>query len=248
MGGVGHYFEEQELATTQISLIREHTETIKPPRALWVPFELGRPFGVPNDSEFQRSVLEHALDLLERPSGPVLEDFPEEAPDLEKSPVQVVCPVQFQSRSNKEEGDSRLMEDFNAEILQLRNWYERALKTRNRTTTGISGLSTAEAAELVSRFIEDETREALMAEEDLVDRIRMACEDLKAYYFEAVSAQPGQPTDSESLANWFWGQTHAARVIHEMRKICLNDPTGKVALLGKLLLVPRTQLHQFKNE
>ena len=79
MGGLGHYFEEQEIATTQISLIREHTETIKPPRALWVPFELGRPFGVPNDSEFQRSVLEHALDLLERSSGAVLEDFPEEA-------------------------------------------------------------------------------------------------------------------------------------------------------------------------
>ena len=103
------------------------------------------------------------------------------------------------------------MEDFNAEILQLRNWYERALKTRNRTTTGISGLSTQEAAELVSRFVEDETREALLAEEDLVDRIRMASEDLKAYYFEAVSAQPGKPTDSEILANWFWGQTHAAR-------------------------------------
>ena len=53
MGGLGHYFESEGIASTQISLVRVHTENIKPPRALWVPFELGRPFGVPNDSDFQ---------------------------------------------------------------------------------------------------------------------------------------------------------------------------------------------------
>ena len=50
---------------------------MKPPRALAVPFELGRPFGAPNEAELQRKVLYHCLELLERDSGPVLEDFTE---------------------------------------------------------------------------------------------------------------------------------------------------------------------------
>ena len=72
--------EEEGLPTTQISLVREHTEKIKPPRALWVPFELGRPLGPPNDAAFQKRVLIAALKLLEASGGPVLEDYPEDAP------------------------------------------------------------------------------------------------------------------------------------------------------------------------
>ena len=81
MGGLAHYIEEEGIPTTQISLIREHSEAIKPPRALWVPFELGRPLGVPNDADFQKRVLMSSLKLLEAEQGPVLEDFGDEAPD-----------------------------------------------------------------------------------------------------------------------------------------------------------------------
>ena len=66
MGGLSHYLESDGLATTQISLVREHSETMKPPRAMWVPFILGRPLGQPNDPAFQRRVLRGALELLER--------------------------------------------------------------------------------------------------------------------------------------------------------------------------------------
>ena len=69
------------MATTGISLIREQTEAMRLPRFLWVPFELGRPFGAPNESEFQRRVLLEALELLERSDGPVvLADFADDAP------------------------------------------------------------------------------------------------------------------------------------------------------------------------
>ena len=57
MGGLGHYLEREGLATAQISLIRVHTEKIRPPRALWVPFELGRPLGTPDEPDFQTRVL-----------------------------------------------------------------------------------------------------------------------------------------------------------------------------------------------
>ena len=87
MSALGHYLEEAGLATVAISLIRPQTENTRPPRALWVPFELGRPFGPPGDPAFQRRVLLAALRLLERPDGPVLlEDFPDDDPRRQPDP------------------------------------------------------------------------------------------------------------------------------------------------------------------
>ena len=87
MGGLAHYLEEEGISTTHISLIREHTERIKPPRALWVPFELGRPLGVPGDAAWQTRVLRAVLELLEASSAPVLVDFPDEAPVASEEPA-----------------------------------------------------------------------------------------------------------------------------------------------------------------
>ena len=246
MGGLGHYFESEGIASTQISLVRVHTENIKPPRALWVPFELGRPFGAPHDPEFQLSVLRKVLGLTEHKKGPVLEDFPEDAPDSKGSPAPVVCPVSFQKRDDAKEQTSNWSEDFKTEIRVLSNWYEVSKEIRNRTTAGVSGLDVEESADLLIRFVEEETRGTVIDEGKVVDRIRRACEDLKAYYYESVSAQPGQPTDSQSLSNWFWGETRAAWVINRIREICLEEPESKHAILGKLLLVPRTELHRFQ--
>ena len=77
MGALGHFLERQGIATTGISLVREHTEKIRPPRALWVTFELGRPLGIPDDAPFQRRVVKAALDLLARTDGPLIGDYPE---------------------------------------------------------------------------------------------------------------------------------------------------------------------------
>jgi len=41
------------VATVCISLVRAQTEKVNPPRALWVPFALGRPLGSADDPEFQ---------------------------------------------------------------------------------------------------------------------------------------------------------------------------------------------------
>ena len=40
---MSHILERQGSATSGIGLVREHTETVRPPRALRVTFELGRP-------------------------------------------------------------------------------------------------------------------------------------------------------------------------------------------------------------
>ena len=70
----------------------------------------------------------------------------------------------------------------------------------------------------------------------------MAAEDLKAYYLEALTAQPGQPTAGTTLSNWFWSQTTAAQMINTVRIICPGNSDPEFQLLGKLLLVPRAQL------
>ena len=67
--------ERAGVATVSISLVKEFTRAVRPPRALWVPFPFGRPFGAPDAPAVQRRVMLAALQLLARPAGPVLEDF-----------------------------------------------------------------------------------------------------------------------------------------------------------------------------
>ena len=81
MGALGHFLERQGIPTTGISLVREHTEIVRPPRALWVTFELGRPMGIPDDAPFQRRVVKAALDLLACTDGPLIADYPEHVPE-----------------------------------------------------------------------------------------------------------------------------------------------------------------------
>ncbi len=64
MSALGHYLEEEGIATVSISLIRPQTENTRPPRALWVPFELGRSFGPPGNPPFQKRVVVAALRML----------------------------------------------------------------------------------------------------------------------------------------------------------------------------------------
>ena len=88
MSALGHYLEEEGIATVAIALIRPQAENTKPPRALWVPFELGRPFGPPNDPAFQKRVILSALRLLELENGPVIiEDFADDDPRAQPDPA-----------------------------------------------------------------------------------------------------------------------------------------------------------------
>ena len=80
VSGLAHYLEREGLPTTAIVLIRGHAALLRPPRALAVPFELGRPVGAPCAPGFQRRVLVEALSLLERTDGPILVDFPDAPP------------------------------------------------------------------------------------------------------------------------------------------------------------------------
>ena len=47
-----------------VTVARDVTEHVKPPRAVFVPFRMGHHFGVPFHPSLQRSIITSALDLL----------------------------------------------------------------------------------------------------------------------------------------------------------------------------------------
>ena len=236
MSALGHYLEQEGVPTVSISLIREHTAAIKPPRALWVPFMLGRPFGVPNDSAFQRKVLLSALRLLERDSGPVLEDFPEDAPydDLGEIPDALSCPVSFP----RIRSDGTLRERLADEISQLQAWHEVAVKRNGRTTLGMTGLSPRELGEFLGAWLTDAPRAVFRDGMTMAGALKLAADELKTFYYEAKAAQPGRHTPAD-IQDWFWLETTAGQAFVELRdKAALSDdPTMKG--LATLSLVPR---------
>lgn len=227
------------MATTQISLIREHTERIRPPRALWVPFELGRPFGVPGNAVFQTRVLLSALKLLEAPSGPVLEDFPEEAPLKELSFDGWACPIGLGTETEGLDDTQRLRQAFMREMNEIASWYALGVKKRGRTTFGVSGLDPEELAEFVSGFLDGGVPDNPRDDLPLGLMLKLAAEDLKTYYFEAVTAQPGKRAPaSEALREWFWRETIAGEVLAAVKESCMKSSDKMVKAIGGNLIVP----------
>jgi hypothetical protein len=240
VSGLGHTLEQEGLATVVVSLIREHTEMMRAPRALWVPFQLGRPLGVPDDPDFQKRVLRAAFDVLKQPSGPVIVDFPDDAPSVPADREEadgLVCPVSFGRAGGGAEAG--LAERLGAEVRQLRIWYDLALERRGRTTFGVSGLDIDKVAEGLAAVVEAGETAGPEADGDAVHRLRLACEDLKAFYYEALAAQPGNASQ-QTLDAWFWQETEAGGVIVRLWRICQASAAPTLKRLS-MVLVPRAQ-------
>ena len=240
MGALAHYLEEEGVPTTHISLIREHTERIKPPRALWVPFELGRPFGVPCDAVWQTRVLRSVLELLEAPSGPVLADFPDDAPAAPDEPATLACPVNFPAPVTDPNDIEQLRENLQHEVRELRSWYDLAVKNSGRTTVGVSGLDPEAIGTFVGAFFGDDIPPSPRSDIPALVLFKLALEDLKAYYFEAVAAQPGQVTATgTTLANWFWRETAAGKGLFALQDRWKGSDDRTMRLFSRIFLVPR---------
>ena len=70
--------EKAGIPTVGISLLKEVTMAVRPPRTLFVDRPLGYPLGLPNDSELQKRIIGSAFCLLTAHLElPVIEDFEE---------------------------------------------------------------------------------------------------------------------------------------------------------------------------
>lgn len=193
--------EARGIATVVIGLVRPHLETIRPPRALFVPFELGRPLGEPENAGFQTRVLTAALALLDRDDGPVvLEDFPADPPGAADNPAWRP-PVL---------ADGRGLAAEIAEILPL--WRDVAAR-RGRTTVGVSRLPPEAWPDLIAAMLADEPPHPGASL-----TLRYAADDLKALYGEAAQP-PGAPApSSRQLSRWLFGATVAGRTLVALRE------------------------------
>ncbi len=70
MGLVQRAIEAVGIPTVGISISRKMTESIRPPRSLYVDFPMGRPMGRAFDALTQRAVLIEALKTLETITEP----------------------------------------------------------------------------------------------------------------------------------------------------------------------------------
>lgn len=219
-------------------MIRPHSERVKPPRSLWVPFELGRPLGAPNDPEFQKRVLISLLQLLERTDGPViLDDYPFDAPGTDEAVMVLSCPVRFDNQAP--ETMDPLKARFLREIQAMRPWYEMALKKRNRTSLVSGGFDMGELGDYIYRFAKGENPDNPRPDVDPAVSLKLAVEDLKGYYNEAVTAQPGQEhLSSRALKEWFWEKTTAGEVLMELIKTCSRSDDEKLKMTGTHFLAP----------
>ena len=232
MSALAHFFEDEGLATTGISLVREHTEGMRPPRFLWTPFELGRPLGAPNEPDFQRRVVVAALRLLDAAQGPVLEDFPDDAPDRG---------VGEMARLAVEDPGADLAVRLQDEITQLGPLYDAAKAKRNRTTFGVSGLEPAEAGRFLSQFLDHDLPASYRDGLPLGEALKLASEDLKVYYLEAASAQAGHGS-SRALNHWLWRQTAAGELLRALQPRCAQSSDRRVRMVAKRSLLPRAQV------
>ena len=222
--------EAEGIATTSISMVREHTEKVKPPRALFVPFPFGHALGRADDVALQHRVLAAALDLLNAPAGPVLFDFPDDgAMDEPGAPTQAsaVAPA------------ATIPDDPALETTQMRQYHEQWLaKSGGRTAIGLSGIPPTRFRGVV-RFLE-----AFAAGEsaDMPERpagvptplfIRWCADDVKALYLEGGMAMK-PAAGGDELLRWFWGETAMGQLLRRVRDRldASSDPADKAAAFG----------------
>jgi hypothetical protein len=224
VSGLAHFLEDEGLSTVVVALVREHVVKMSPPRALWVPFEMGRPFATPNDIDLQQRVLQAALSLLDEPgSEPVLKDFAEEASHLDGD-----LNWEFPGKLGVE---SVIMEAKS--ILPI--WHQ-AQKLTNRTTFGISGLSPEAAVDYIVRYLSPDPMPNPKGMAP-VSRARFAIDDIKLFYFEAALANGGRPS-SYQLNEWFWNQTLAGKMILDFQEAARVGDNRNLRVIADFLVPP----------
>lgn len=222
MSGLAHYFEDEGLATVIVALIREHIVSMRPPRALWVPFELGRPFGAPLDAGLQRRVLQAALDLLDRDAAkPLLVDYDEAAPHAAGD-------ADWRSPEGLD-GSSAL-----AEAASLLPIWQRACARNGRSTVGLSGLQPLAAVEFIERFHDDEPMPNPKGMAP-VSRARFAIDDIKAFYLEAALANGGHPSTLQ-LNDWLWRETRVGKLLLDFQYLALGAGDKNLNLVAGSLV------------
>ncbi len=240
MGALANFIERAGVATVSISLIREQTEAVRPPRALWVPFALGRPLGSSGDPAFQKGVMRSAFGMLATASEPTIEDYLIEAPD-EAGPDAWACPVNFPVKAD-ESITARLV----AEVIRLAPWAAETRVSRGRTLFGASGAA-PEAFETLARAfgsLADDGDVTVAPDVGITWAfpmpllVRHMADDLRTFYHEAIAAQPGPGAPNHAALNdWIFNGTALGDALLAVADH-LTDSDSPMALIVRGFMIP----------
>jgi hypothetical protein len=217
VSALGHYLEEEGIATVAIALIRPQAQNTRPPRAVWVPFELGRPIGPQNDKVFQRRVILAALGLLEAERVPsLIVDFPDDDPRETADPGWRP-PIEASAIPLE---PLALAEAVEGELRALAPSYAASCTRRERSTVGPSGLTPAACGEYLAAWLRGERPPSPVADMSPALVLRFVIDDLKAFALEAALAPGGKPS-SKQLGDWLWNETALGAALQIVRRDCL---------------------------
>lgn len=207
--------------------------------------------GAPNNREFQMKVLISVLKLLEAKEGPVLEDFGEEDPTSEETITNLVCPVNFAEKEMELSDIDKIINAVKAEMNSLRPWYDMAVEKRGRTTVGVSGIEIDNIVDFIGAFFDGGAPENPgEARKDMPVSLLLnfATDDLKAFYYESITAQPGQESPSgQVLENWFWGDTNAGKMLLMLKESCKKSDDPMMQVVARIMIVPSSQAYRKKE-
>ena len=239
MSALGHYLEEEGIATVAVVLIRPQAENTKPPRALWVPFELGRPFGPPNNPTFQKRVVLTALGMLVEGGGPVrIIDFPDDDPRARPDPA---WQPPFRPAAIANGSAEFLASRLEPEILLLQGAHGRWIEQYGHSTVGLSGFAIGDCARYVADWLRGKESPSPRDGFSAPLILRFAVDDLKAYCLEAAGAGTAKPS-SRQLTDWFWNETATGAAIHLLREVLQAHQDERLRLIVSNFVVPAARV------
>lgn len=235
---LANYFESQGFTTVLVGFVREHIAAVKPPRALWLNFPMGRPLGKPNDPDYQLKVIRAAFSLLDKSSGPVLEDFPDVIP-VKDGRMGYALPVELVIAKDDIGDVDQLVAVIESEMDALLVPYEAAIAARGRTTVGASELPIQEFVPFIAEFVKGNNPKSPRKGLPPVPLLKLVVEDLAAYYTEARTHRD-DIDDIELLGKWFWEETKAGVLLLWLEAVSLESDDKVLAQIVEMsLITPR---------
>ncbi len=206
MSTLAHLFEAEGIATIALGSIKSQIETTAPPRGLWCDFPLGRPLGVPSDSEFQHRVLGKAFELLDSPE-PIFAEY--DVSIVDDGTEVMACPM-----------PPRHDPDLHAAIDEangIRPAYDRAIaKYGNRVGAGRT-VQADEITTAIDAFIK--VADGPPWKEAGIPGIpARVSQDIRGYYETAALALSDHAPSAWAGTRWFLDHTEAGRVVMAARQ------------------------------
>ncbi len=124
--------------------------------------------------------------------------------------------------------------------MKFRPWYDLGLERMRRTA--VAYFQPEHALALFKAVMLGENPPLPAQVSSLAVALRLAAQDLKAFYFEALSSKPGsQPPESRKFQKWFWSQTAAGEILRKIKEMYIGSGDKELRLTASMLLVPLDQ-------